>query len=145
VPGSGGPGQLFLEVPVQQYVIFPALALLIVWMLVRRFTKVIGHMAKSPELRTILMSVTALLAGGTYVFHQVEHWRFLDALYFCVISLTTVGYGDLSPQTDAGKVMAMVYIVLGLGIVMAFVTTVAQVSIEQARARQELGRGTANR
>lgn len=114
-----------------QYVVFPALALFIVFMLIRRFTAVLRQMARSPEARTVLLSALTLLAGGTYVFHSIEQWSILDSLYFCVISLTTVGYGDVTPATDAGKIMAMIYIVLGLGIIMALVTTVAQVSMEQ--------------
>jgi len=119
---------------VQEYVIFPALGLLIIGLLAHRFARIVRQMARSPELRTVLLSVVALLGGGAYIFRQVEHWRFLDALYFCVISLATVGYGDFSPRTDAGKIVAIVYILLGLGIIMAFVTTVAQISIEEAKA-----------
>ena len=94
-------------------------------------------MARSAELRAVLLSVVALLAGGAYVFHLVEGWRYLDALYFCVITLTTIGYGDFSPGTDVGKVFGIIYVLLGLGVIMAFVTTVAQISIEEAKARQD--------
>ena len=73
----------------QQYVVFPALALLVAWILIRRFMGVIRHMARSAELRAVLLSVVALLAACAYVFHLVEGWRYRDALYFCVITLTT--------------------------------------------------------
>ena len=46
-------------------------------------------------------------------------------LYFSVVTLTTVGYGDFAPQTDVGKLFAAVYVVVGVGILLAFVTTVA--------------------
>lgn len=118
-----------------QYVIFPVLVLLVAGLLVRRFLSLLRRMASSPEALTVLVSAAAMLAGGTYVFHRVEGWGLLDALYFCVISLTTVGYGDLTPQTDTGKAMAIVYILLGLGIVMALVTTLAQLAIEDTKSR----------
>lgn len=121
----------------QDFVIFPAVALLIIWMIARRFTSVIRYMAKSPELRTLFLSAVTLLAGGTYVFHRVEQWDVLDSLYYCVITLTTVGYGDMTPHTSVGKTMAIVYILMGLGVIMAFVTTVAQVSIAQAKEFQD--------
>ena len=43
----------------------------------------------SPSPIQLVGRVVALLAGGAYVFHLVEGWRYLDALYFCVITLTT--------------------------------------------------------
>jgi uncharacterized membrane protein len=118
-----------------QYLFFAALALIILSLLVHRFMVIFRHMARSAEALTVLFSAITLLAGGTYVFHEIEGWRPLDALYFCVISLTTVGYGDLTPKTDAGKVMAIVYILLGLGIIMALATMVAQAVMDEAKNR----------
>jgi voltage-gated potassium channel Kch len=45
----------------------------------------------------------------------------LDALYFTIITLTTVGYGDLAPQTDPGKIFTMVYIFVGLSLISGFI------------------------
>jgi len=118
-----------------QYLLFAALALVIVALLLHRFIVIVRHMARSAEALTVLLSAFTLLAGGTYVFHQIEGWRPLDALYFCVISLTTVGYGDLTPKTDAGKAVAIVYILLGLGVIMALATTIAQVVMDEAKNR----------
>jgi Ion channel len=42
-----------------------------------------------------------------------------------VITLTTIGYGDFAPETDAGKLFTAVYALVGVGILLAFVTTVA--------------------
>jgi len=43
----------------------------------------------------------------------IEHWRILDALFMTVITLTTVGYGEVRPLTDTGKVFAMFVIFAG--------------------------------
>jgi voltage-gated potassium channel len=72
----------------------------------------------------------ALLAGvaiisGTGFYSFVEGLRLVDALYFSVVTLTTVGYGDFAPQTDVGKLFTAVYVLVGVGILLAFVTTVA--------------------
>jgi voltage-gated potassium channel len=72
----------------------------------------------------------ALLAGiaiisGTGFYSLVEGLRLVDALYFSVVTLTTVGYGDFAPQTDVGKLFTAVYVLVGVGILLAFVTTVA--------------------
>jgi hypothetical protein len=42
----------------------------------------------------------------------------VDALYFSVVTLTTVGYGDFAPQTDLGKLFTAVYVRLGIGILL---------------------------
>jgi len=71
-----------------------------------------------------------MLTLGTILFHFVENWRWLDSLYFCVTTLTTVGYGDFSPQTDAGKIIFIFYILSGLGILITFVNTFSRKIIE---------------
>ena len=75
----------------------------------------------SKKYRAIIMTVFTLLVTGTVVFHFVEGWRWLDSFYFCVITLATVGYGDFTPKTDVGKLLAIVYIISGIGIFLAFV------------------------
>jgi len=71
-----------------------------------------------------LLAVIAIISG-TGFYSIVEGLRFVDALYFSVVTLTTVGYGDFAPQTDAGKLFTAVYVLVGVGIVLAFITTVA--------------------
>jgi hypothetical protein len=76
------------------------------------------------EYRELLFTTLFILVFGTVVFHYLEDWRWIDSLYFCVITLTTIGYGDFTPVTDAGKVFNMIYIVIGLGLILSFITTV---------------------
>jgi voltage-gated potassium channel len=49
----------------------------------------------------------------------------LDAFYFSVITLTTVGYGDLSPTTPISKIFTVIYILLGISILLAFINMLA--------------------
>jgi voltage-gated potassium channel Kch len=78
--------------------------------------------------------VVLLLATGTYFYHQVEDFGWIDSLYFTVITLTTVGYGDLAPSTAPGKVFTTVYVLIGVGILIAFV---AEVATAAARVQSE--------
>jgi voltage-gated potassium channel len=80
---------------------------------------------KEPEFRGLFWSVVLILLTGTWFYHQVEGWSWLDSFYFSVITLTTVGYGDFSPQTAVGKLFTIVYIILGLGLLSSFILLLA--------------------
>jgi hypothetical protein len=69
--------------------------------------------------RTILFWAVGALLIGMIVYHRLEGWSYLDALYFCVISLATVGYGDLTPTTDIAKLFTIVYVVNGVVILLS--------------------------
>ncbi|MFT4521576.1 MAG: voltage-gated potassium channel [Bacteroidia bacterium] len=79
---------------------------------------------KDKEYRDLVFTSLLVICVGTATYHYVEEWRWLDSLYFSVITLTTVGYGDFTPQTDAGKIFTMFYIVIGIGIILSFVEAV---------------------
>lgn len=51
-----------------------------------------------------IYSLLIVLLFGTIFHHFSEGFRWIDALYFSVITLTTVGFGDFTPSTDLGKV-----------------------------------------
>lgn len=77
-----------------------------------------------PSGRSILTLAGAVIGVGTVFYRFVEDLRWLDSLYFSVITLTTVGYGDFSPSTNAGKVFTMGYVLVGIGIFVALVTEI---------------------
>ena len=81
---------------------------------------------RDPEGKVILGSVAVLLTTGTIVYSILEHWTLLDSLYFSVVTLATVGYGDLHPTTDLAKIFTIGYILTGIGIVAAFASEVAK-------------------
>ncbi len=79
---------------------------------------------KDKEYRDLLLTTTVVLGFGTVMYRFIEGWGWIDSLYFSVITLTTIGYGDLSPATDAGKLFTILYIIVGLGIILSFIETV---------------------
>jgi hypothetical protein len=79
---------------------------------------------KDKDYRSLLGASVLILFGGAFFYMYAEGWRFLDALYFSAITLTTIGYGDFSPQTDLGKIFTIIYIGFGVGLILTFVNTV---------------------
>lgn len=71
----------------------------------------------------VLLGLTILtLSVGTVFYHFVEGFSWLDAYYFSVVTLATVGYGDLTPHTNFGKLFTTFYIFIGVGIITTFIT-----------------------
>ena len=72
--------------------------------------------------RILLGVVIVTLAIGTTVYHYVEHLAWIDAYYFSVVTLATVGYGDFAPHTAFGKLFTTFYIFVGVGILATFIS-----------------------
>ncbi|MCU9849791.1 potassium channel family protein [Defluviimonas sp. WL0024] len=84
-----------------------------------------------PAFRTTVTLVFATVLSGTVFYHNVEGWSWLDALYFCVATMSTVGYGDFAPQTDAGKIFTIAFMLLGIGLFVALVGQIANALIRR--------------
>src|SRR4051794_13998669 len=107
----------------------------------RRFTRAIRHGMQDAGFRAVLGLVLLQLLLGTIFYSLVEGWRWLDALYFSVITLATVGYGDFTPKTDAGKIFTMIYIFTGIGqLVLLFQQIAENVVATSPEPRPHLGR-----
>ncbi len=85
----------------------------------------------------ILSTLLAIVIGGTIFFRIVEDWSWLDAYFFTVITLSTVGYGSLVPATAIGKIGTTVLIFVGLGV---FAAAIQQLSHMTIHRRSELRR-----
>jgi voltage-gated potassium channel len=89
--------------------------------LIYRFFRSLWNGLKDKEFRALFYWVIGILVLGTWFYAKVEGWRALDSLYFTVTTLTTVGYGDFYPHTDAGKIFTIFYIFVGIGLLSGFV------------------------
>ncbi len=97
-----------------------------------RLGQSIARSFRDPQFRALLLLYGALLVIGTAFYARTEGWSVLDALYFCVVTLATVGYGDLAPRTPLGKVFTIVYILIGAGV---FVVLAAELAVGVIRLR----------
>lgn len=74
----------------------------------------------------ILMTLSFWQIGlATVFYHFIEKWSWVDAFYFSVITVATVGYGDFSPQTVLGKLFTVGYILVGIGLFVTATATLA--------------------
>jgi len=80
-------------------------------------------MFKRPETRALMVLALVVLITGVVYYVNVEHWSLVNAIYFCVVTLGTVGYGDITPATDAGKLFTVMYIIVGLSVIGGFLAT----------------------
>ena len=78
--------------------------------------------------------ISLILVGSATFYHYIERWRYLDAFYFSAATMTTVGYGDISPKTDAGKIFTIFFVFTGVGIALYGLSVIAAHFVE---AREE--------
>lgn len=76
------------------------------------------------SVRTALVVMSVLVAVGTLVYHQYEGWSYLDSVYFSVITLTTIGYGDMHPTHPETKLFTILFVLFGVGLVFYIFATI---------------------
>ncbi|MBW4176416.1 potassium channel family protein [Enterococcus faecalis] len=89
------------------------------------FSSFLGILKKE-DTRTLFFLLATTLLSGTIFYSTVEKLSPLDSLYLSFMTLTTIGYGDVHPVTDLGKIFTMVYATVGLGIMAMFISVVAK-------------------
>ena len=67
------------------------------------------------RLQIFLSLLFIVVLTGTLGFMWLEGLSPSDAFYFSVVTITTVGYGDIIPKTEAGKFLALALIIIGVG------------------------------
>jgi hypothetical protein len=95
---------------------------------------VVAGVREDPDFRELVAAVVGLLGSGTIFYMLVEHWSFVDALYFSTVVLTTIGLADSAPDTTAAKLFTVAYAIIGIGVLVAFGTAFAQRLIARAQA-----------
>ena len=92
--------------------------------------------------RLAYLIVTLYLLAGTTVFSLLEGWSYPDSLYFSMVTLSTVGYGDLVPKTPYAKAVCCIFILIGVSLVSASMGAVLGRMAGSSSARPTSGRST---
>ncbi|MGE5254887.1 MAG: potassium channel family protein [Planctomycetaceae bacterium] len=84
-----------------------------------------------------LIIFLAVLVVGTIVFMLVENRPLVDSFYYIIVTLATVGYGDIVPATPAGKIIAILLIVTGVGTFLGVIANATELMLSR---REKLAR-----
>lgn len=87
------------------------------------------------QIRLLVILPVAVLFIGTIGFMLLEELSFLDALYFTLVTISTVGYGDIAPTTAASKGFSIFLIIIGIGTFLTIVTSVTQMLVQSGQNR----------
>ncbi len=90
-----------------------------------RLANAIYRAFKDPEFHALVSLMLVLLVTGTIFYVHHEDWSIVDALYFCVMTMSTVGYGDLTPTSSLSKIFTIVYSLITIGVFVGVATKLA--------------------
>ena len=91
------------------------------------------------KLRVFVFIFLVIMLLGSIGFMWVEQLSPLDAFYFSIVTIATVGYGDVCPTTQAGKVLAIILIIGGVGTFLGLVANVTDILMNrrEEKVRQQ--------
>ena len=85
---------------------------------------------ESPRiLLVIAIAVFVWVLVGGASFQALEGWRYGDSVYFCFITLTTIGYGDFAPATAGGRIWWFAYVTIGVGIMFLLLISLSNILV----------------
>ena len=96
-------------------------------------------MDRTTHLIIVVLFSVLLVALGTVGYMLIENWSMLDSLYMTVITLSTIGYGEVHAVSQTGRIFTLVLIFLGVGFFLYVIGNVVQFLVE-GRIRLILGR-----
>ena len=109
------------------------------YMTILRVLKALYRALHDEEFRALAFVAFALLLCGTIFYAHHEHWRYVDAFYFCVMTMTTIGFGDLTPTTDLSKIFTVLYAFLTIGVFVSLAAKLATALISSGHKTSRHG------
>lgn len=82
-----------------------------------------------------ILGLAVLVAVGTFMFSYLEGISLFDAFYWTIVVISTVGFGDITPQTTGGKILFMVLVIFGLAFFGYFLSLVTSMVTEEKLSR----------
>ncbi|KAF9280243.1 Potassium channel [Mortierella alpina] len=92
----------------------------------------------SATLKALIVSsfmMTIVIIVGAALYTWLEGWTFDEAVNFCIVSFSTIGYGNLSPKSVAGRIVFFIYGIFGISSIAFFIMSLRNAVIEQFQWR----------
>jgi len=103
----------------------------------RRFTRVSGRFVRRSGLIYLLVLTISIIFIGGYAALILDQetpnpqiTNFSDAVWWSISTVTTVGYGDIVPSSVPGRIMGMALMIIGIGIMTAFISQISATIVE---------------
>ncbi|MGD2028577.1 MAG: potassium channel family protein [Desulfobacterales bacterium] len=90
------------------------------------------------RLRIFIGLLIIIIVMGTLGFRFTENLSLVDAFYFSIVTIATVGYGDIHPSSEPGKFLAMFLILCGVGIFLGVVANATEIIVYQREKQARL-------
>lgn len=84
----------------------------------------------------IVVCVMCILLGGVTI-HFVEGMSFADGLWWSFVTATTVGYGDISPVSSYGRIVAAILMLVGIGLIGSLTSTITALFFERHDVKKD--------
>ncbi|WP_110113716.1 potassium channel family protein [Bacillus sp. CGMCC 1.16541] len=94
---------------------------------------------RSILIRLLMIITTIIVLFGTMI-HFIEPTNFntvFDGIWWVVVTISTIGYGDFVPQTTIGKAVAILLILVGTGFITTYFVTLATIAVSKENAYME--------
>ena len=82
------------------------------------------------HLRFSIAALISIIPIGTFGYSMVEVWSLFESLYMTVITLATVGFKEVQPLSDHGKLFTIVLIISGTGMIAYTLSSLLQFTLE---------------
>ena len=103
-----------------------------------RLAPLVRHLFSAEGLRYAALLTGLSVLAGAAAFASVEKVALGNGIYWAVTTVTTVGYGDITPKTTEGKVVAILLMLVGIGFASLLIGAVAQQFIKPSVQEVEL-------
>jgi len=92
------------------------------------------------RLKVYLIILFAVIILGTMGIMNIEKYSLIDSFYFVVVTMATVGYGDVHPVTDLGKIFALFIIVTGVGTFLGVIANVTEIMLAKREMERRMAK-----
>ena len=92
---------------------------------------------KDVEFRILFVLIVLLLLTGAIFYSEVEGYDLIDSLYFSVMIMSTIGYGELTLSTSTAKIFTIVYAFVSIGVFITIGSKVVLLFVERSKVSQK--------